>query len=147
MRAFEQLIEEGEGVNICISGQFMDSGMSIEEALAYFRAEGVSYRKIEEFFYKDRDWDHYRLQKGPVSFYLMERVDRLDQAKKIGIEGLKTHIEIIPGDIVNLRLEKDSIIQAKREFLGLLRYHVENKIPGTSYYPYRKVFQAVNKPI
>jgi len=143
MKTFEELIEEGEGIDICISGHCMESGMSAEDALAYFRADGVD----EENIHEDRNFDRLRILKGNVSFYLTETLKRQDQAEEIGVFGLKTHIEIIPGNVSNSRLEKDSVTQAKKEFLELLIYHVGTNIPGTSYYPYRRVFQAVNKPI
>lgn len=142
MQSFEELLEQ-DNMAYSVSGHYFDSGMNFGQMLEFYRRRDLREESNVEFIGAAEPGSKFFIDDLVyVSVYHPPRDRRVAQAKELGIEGLKSHVEIHPGKEY---YRKDGLNAARQELKLLLQHHVDQRIPATCYVSYGKEFQGINR--
>jgi hypothetical protein len=141
MITFEELLKQ-EKIDYCISAHGFDSGLSFEELLALFRDRGLPERKDARFLRVAEPGSAFN-EEGDVVFYVWYPAQRTEEAEKVGITGLRSHINIHLGKNYG---GEEGIEKARQELRKLVEYHFNRGIPAACYHTdsFKREFHAVN---
>lgn len=135
MKTFQELLAQ-ERIEFSVSGQMIDTALTLEQALELVRAAGGL---IEERGLTSRDGTKLTSFYQPIKtngipvFSVVARAERAAQAAELGIPGLQTQIAMY--------IDQDEAM-GEREFRRLLGYHVEKGIAAITYFIFE--IEAVN---
>ncbi len=127
MKTFAEILEEGD-TEYSVSGHCIDTCMSVDEVLEYFRGKGMSVEDGVGYF--GADGPGYKINEGNALYFDVYTPPQYPE--DVEIDGLKTIITIHPGTGKGGYTLED-ISECKMELMELMRHHVDNKIGAITY--------------
>lgn len=143
MQTFEELLGQ-ENLDYCVSGHFFDSGMTFEDLLQFYRGRNLREEPNVRFMGQREGSKFFLDDLAVMHIYAPPDARRVQQAKQLGIEGLKSHVAIHPGEVYYQRAN-GNLDAPRKELRLLIQHHFEHRIPATCYFPNVQEFQGINK--